>query len=225
MASCESGDVDSGSPWDLDQLFLDLAFEVRTTLLIELVPLVVGHHQGASGIDDLLDDTDVLLGDGLFGINQHDGHLGLFQCCLGTQRSVEVGSASLVNPAPNTGRVHEAPGLAAELYQLVDWVAGGSGNLVDDYAVLPRQPVEQTGFADIGTAHQCHSARAAAGVGVTDRRELGQDVENGVQDVTTAPTVQGRDRPRLAEAERPQHRRVRFRALVVDLVGDQADRL
>jgi hypothetical protein len=37
--------------------------------------------------------------------------------------------------------------------------------------------------------------------------------------------VQGRDGVRLAEAERPEHRGVGLRALVVDLVGDQDDRL
>src|SRR6186997_1977674 len=115
-----------------------------------------------------------------------------------------------MDPAADAGRVHEAPGLAAQLDQLVDGVTGGARNLVDDDAVLAREPVEQTRLAHVGTADQRHTTRTTAGVGVADRRELGKDREKGIEDVTATPAVQGRDRPRLAESEGPQHRRIRL---------------
>src|SRR6478672_11431786 len=58
-------DVDARRPRHLDQLALDLALEVVPTLLVEQVPLVVGHHECPTGVDDVLHDADVLLGDGL----------------------------------------------------------------------------------------------------------------------------------------------------------------
>ena len=117
---------------------LDLALEVVAALLVEEVPLVVGDDQGAAGVDDLLDDADVLLGDRLGGVDEHDRDLGLLERGLGAQRGVEVGAAGLVDAAADAGRVDEAPGLAAELDQLVDRVAGGAGDVVDDDPLVRR---------------------------------------------------------------------------------------
>jgi hypothetical protein len=161
-------------------LLLDLVLEIGPALLIQGVPFVVSHHQGTSGVDDLLNDSYVLLSNSLLGVDQHDGHLGLLQRSLGTQRRVEVGATGLVDPATDAGRVHEPPRLAAELDQLVDRVTGGSGNLVDNHPVLACELVEETGLADIRAAYQCYSTRPAARVGVADRGELGQDRQNGV---------------------------------------------
>ena len=140
---------------------LDLALEVVAALLVEQVPLVVGDDEGAAGVDDLLHDPDVLLGDRLLGVDEHDGHLGLLEGGLGAQRGVEVGAAGLVHPAADAGRVDEPPGLAAELDELVDRVAGGAGDVVDDDAVLAGELVEQRGLADVGAADEGDPARAA----------------------------------------------------------------
>ena len=92
--------------------------------------------------------------------------------------------------------------LAAELDQLVDRVAGGAGDLVDDDALLAGQLVEQAGLADVGPAEQRDAARAA------DRRRPSADratraarASDGVEQVAAAPAVQGRDRVGLAEPE------------------------
>ena len=66
--------------------------------------------------------------------------------------------------------------------------------------------------------------RGPALLGVAVCGRLGQGVEDGVEQVTAPPAVQGADDVRLAEAERPQHRGVGLGALVVDLVGGQHDR-
>ena len=52
-----------------------------------------------------------------------------------------------------------------------------------------------------------------------------QHLEHGVERVAAAAAVHRRDRPRLTEAEAPQHGGVGLAALVVDLVGDEHDRL
>ena len=122
---------------------LDLALEEVAALLVGEVPLVVGDDQRAAGVDDLLHDADVLLGDGLRGVDEHDGHLGLLERGLGAQRGVEVGAAGLVHAAADAGGVDEAPRLATELDQLVDGVAGGAGDVVDDDPLVAGQLVEQ----------------------------------------------------------------------------------
>ena len=130
-----------------------------------------------------------------------------------------------MHPAPDAGRVDEAPRLATELDELVHGVTGGAGDVVHHDTVLAGELVEQRGLADVGASDQGHSARAAALVGVGVGGDGRQDVEDGVEDVATPPAVQGRDRPRLAESEVPEGGRVGLGALVVDLVGHEDDRL
>ena len=72
-------DVDPGRPLHLHQVLLELALEVAAALLVDEVPLVVGEHDGAAGIDDHLDDAGVLLRQRLPGVQQDDGDLGLLQ--------------------------------------------------------------------------------------------------------------------------------------------------
>ncbi len=217
-------DVGPGRPRHLDELLLDLALEVVAALLVEGVPLVVGDDEGAARVDDLLHDADVLLGDRLLGVDEHDGHLGLLEGGLGAQRRVEVGATALVDAAPDAGRVDEAPRLATELDELVDRVAGGAGDVVDDDPLVAGEAVEQARLADVGAPDERDPSRAALGVRAVGRH-VGQHLEHGVEGVAAPAAVHGGHREGLAEAEAPQHRRVGLAALVVDLVGDEHDRL
>jgi hypothetical protein len=108
-------DVDPRRPRDLHEVALDLALEVVPALLVGEVPLVVGDDQGPPGVDDLLDDPHVLLGDRLGGVDEHHRDLGLLQRRLGAQGGVEVGATRLVDPAADAGGVDEAPVAPADL--------------------------------------------------------------------------------------------------------------
>src|SRR4051812_33930185 len=77
VAAGAGRDVGSGGPGHLHELLLDLALEVVAALLVDLVPLVVCDDQRAPRVDDLLHDPDVLLGDGLLGVDEDDSHLSL----------------------------------------------------------------------------------------------------------------------------------------------------
>src|SRR5215203_2903446 len=142
--------VDPRCPGDLHEVALDLALEEVPALLVGEVPLVVGDDERAPGVDDLLDDADVLLRDDLRGVDEDHGDLGLLERRLGPQRGVEVGTTSLVDPAPDAGRVDEPPGAPPELDELVDGVAGGAGDRVDDDPLAPHEFVEHRGLADVG---------------------------------------------------------------------------
>ena len=157
-------------------------------------------------------------------VDDEHGDLGAVDRGRGAQRGVVLVPGGLLDPLADAGGVDEAPGLAAELDQLVDRVDGGAGDVVDDDAVLAREPVEQRGLADVGLADDRDPARAAD-LGEGLGRGLRQRGEDGVEHVARAAAVQGRDRPGLAEPEVPQAVGLGLGALVVDLVGGQDDRL
>ena len=124
-------------------------------------------------------------------------------------------------PAVSTNR-HDLP---AQLDQLVDRVARRPRHGVDDDPLGAGQLVQQGGLADVRPAEQRYPSRAAALVGPADRRHPRQHLEDRVEQVAAPPPVQRRDRPRLAETEVPERGGVRLEPLVVDLVGDEDDRL
>ena len=86
----------------------------------------------------------------------------------------------------------------------------------------PGEFVEETGLADVGAGAP---ARGASLVGAGHGGLLGQHVEQSIEGVPGAATVKRRDRPWLAQTEVPERCGVGLAALVVDLVGDEDDRL
>ena len=116
----------------------------------------------------------------------------------------------LLDPLADARGVDEAPGAAAELDQLVDRVDGGAGDVVDDDPLLPGQPVEQRGLADVRLADDRDPARAAD-LGVALGRRLGQRGEDGVEHVARAAAVQRGDRRTARPARGSTGRRPRPR--------------
>src|SRR5688572_23407174 len=80
-------------------------------------------------------------------------------------------------PADACG-VDEAPLAAAELHDLVDRVARGAGDRVDDDPLRPGELVEQRGLADVGPSEQRNPARPT-GLVEALLRGLGQRGEYG----------------------------------------------
>ncbi len=212
-------DVDARRPGDLRQLRLDLALEVVAALLVEGVPLVERDDDRPARVHRHGDDPLVLDADGLTGVDQDDGDLGLLDGCRRTQRGVVVGALLEVHTAADTGRVDELPGLAAELDQLVDGVAGGAREGVHDDPVLAGHLVQQRGLADVGAADERDTARAAQCGAEGLGGGLGQRLQHRVEQVTGTAAVQRGDRVRFAEAQGPERGGVGLPALAVDLVG------
>ncbi len=105
-----------------------------------------------------------------------------------------------MDPAPDAGGVDEAPDLAADLDLLVDGVAGGASELVDDHALLPRRLVQQRRLAHIGPPDDGYTARTADLL-LGDRGDLRECLQHVVEQVRDAATVQRGDGARLAEAQ------------------------
>ena len=148
-----------GAHWTWTRSRLDLPLQVEAALLVELVPLVVRDDAGAAGVDDHRHDPGVLHRERLAGVDQHDRDLGLLQGGRGAQRGVVVGALGRWTrrrmPAVSTN-FQVSP---AEFDQLVDRVAGGAGDRVDDDALVAGELVEQRGLADVGPADQRDRAR------------------------------------------------------------------
>src|SRR6266536_723868 len=215
--------VEPKRPWHPAQVALQLATQLVAPVVVDEVPLVERDDQGAAGLGDHRDDPLVLLADRHDGVEQHDRHLGRLDRGGGAQARVVLGAAGLPHPLAQAGGVDELPHLAADGGEAVDRVDGGAGDRVDDRALLLGQAVEQAGLADVGPADQGHPARAARpGRAGGLLRQRGED---GVEQVAGAAPVQRRHRLRLPQTQRPQHRRVRLLAGVVDLVGDEHDGL
>src|SRR5688572_10619035 len=75
MATSQCGNIDLGSPLELDQLALDFTSQVAASFLISQVPLVERDHQRTSCLLHRGKDAKVLFGDWLAGIYHHHAHL------------------------------------------------------------------------------------------------------------------------------------------------------
>jgi hypothetical protein len=89
--------------------------------------------------------------------------------------------------------------------------------------LIAGQPVQQRALPDVRLADQCDPARPAGAGG--DFGGLRQLLQDGVEQVGHAASVDGADRVRLPEPQRPQRGGLRLHLLVVDLVRRQEDRL
>ena len=120
---------------DLNQLTLELVLDLLLAVLVDEVPLVGHDDERAACVDDLLDDSHVLLGQGSRAVNKHQCDLGLLDRGLGTDGGVVVRSGRAVHLAADTRGVDEPPRTAIELNELIDGVTRGARQLVDDDAL------------------------------------------------------------------------------------------
>ena len=207
------------------QVVLGLPGQHLLALLVDQVPLVVDQHEGPSGIHRLLDDTHILFGDRLGGIQENDGHLGLLNGALGTQDCVVIGAAGLFHTTANAGGVYEDPSAPVEFEDLIDRVAGRTGDLVDHHPSSPGDGVQQRRLPDVRSAHQGDAVQVVIANRPGDGGHLGKNRHGGVQDIAAAAPVQRGNRVGLAEPQVPQGGRITLLSRRVHLVGGQHDGL
>ena len=83
------------------QLAVDLPVQELPAVLVDQVPLVVGDDQRAASVDHHRDDPQVLLGQRLAGVDEHDRHLGSLERPLGPQRGEVIGALGFPHPPPD----------------------------------------------------------------------------------------------------------------------------
>ena len=219
-------DVDLGRPAELDQVALDLPVEIAAPLLVGQVPLVERDHQRPAGLLDRGQDAQVLLGHRLAGVDHDDADLGPLDRPVGAQARVVLVPGRLLDPAPDAGGVDERGTISPSTS-----TSSSTGSTVVPATLStttrcwPGHLVQQARLADVRLADDRHPPRSALDRVAVLPGSLRQRRQDGVQQVTAAPAVQGRHRVRLAEPEVPHRGRLGLGALVVDLVGGQHHRL
>jgi len=115
--------------------------------------------------------------------------------------------------------------------QGVDCIARGAGHVMDDTALFATETVEEGALADIGTSDDCDAGHALE-IGVDHLGRLfvtdgclffvgdAQLVDDDIEQVARATTMECRNGIRLSQPERQETPTVGFTAIVVRLVGD-----
>ena len=114
--------IDARRPRDLHEFAFEFRFEFLLAFLVHQVPLVVDDHECPPGINNLLHDAHVLLGQYFRGIKKDEGDLGFFNRSLCSDRRVEISSRCSVHFAAHTGRIHKLPLAVAQSDDLIDRV-------------------------------------------------------------------------------------------------------
>ena len=199
----------------------------------EQVPLVdEDHHRAPGGVDPLAEAL-VLVGHTLGGIEHEQCHVGVIERSQRPHERVVLGALAASGSTPHACGVDELDRAVLGLDQGVDGIARRPGKVVDDGALLARQPVEQRRLADVRATHDRHGRDAgrrafafarAGGPPLAGRGLLRQPLHDLVEQIADATPVQGAHHRRLAEAETRELPGVGLAALGVDLVCDHDHR-
>ena len=195
------------------------------TVVVEQIPLVEQHNDGAAALDGKTHDLLVLLGDAHGGIDDEQRHVSAVDGAQAADHGVVLDV--LVHGAllANARGVDHAVVLAVAFDDGVDGIARGAGDVGNDGAVGAQDAVEQRGLTSVGAADDGHVQRIGELVGDLVLL-LGQQGNDVVEQVAGAVAVQRRERRGLADTERIELPDAVVLAIgVVELVHQQKDRL
>ena len=183
------------------EIYLQLLAEVvhsAVGFVLDCVPLVYGDYARLALVVGVACDLAVLLGEAYRRVNDDNAHVGAVDCHEGAQNAEMLDVLDDLSLAAHSGGVDEDELILAALYLGVYRVAGGSGNVGDDGALLAGYLVDERGLSDVRLADDGYFD----GVSVVFVRLLRREVlENGFQEVTGAVSVHGGNRYRVAETE------------------------
>ena len=174
---------------------------------VEQLPLVEHDDDRAAGGVDALGQALVLMGDALGGVDDEQRGVGPVDGLEGPHQRVVLGALVDLRPCGASPPCRRSGWAPRRVDDGVDRVAGGARQVVDDGAVVADEPVEQRRLADVGTAHDGDTgdvvlvaASVPAALGL-DFGRLGQQRDDGVEEVARLAAVKGVDRDGIAEAE------------------------
>ena len=144
----------------------------RPEIGIEAVPLVEGDDEGSSSVEQIAEQTSVLLGHPFPRVEHQDRDV----CRLdGLQRfdgAHLLDRAGDPRSAPQPGGVDENEGPAPTLERHEYAVAGRSGCVVGDHPVLAQQAVDEGGLARVRAADNRDVQRPSAQPCIVGRRRI-----------------------------------------------------
>lgn len=135
------------------------------TVVVEQIPLVEQHHDGAAALDGQAHDLLVLLGDAYGGVDDEQRHVGAVDGTQAADHGVVLDV--LVHGAllANARGVDHAVVLAVALDHGVDGIARGAGNVRHDGAVGSQDAVEQRRLTGVGAADDSDVQRVGEFIG------------------------------------------------------------
>ena len=113
-------------------------------------------------------------------VDEQDADVGGVHDAVRPKRAVVLDAVLDLRLAPKPRRVHEDQRLAVIAKLGVDRVPRGAGDLRDDHAILPDEPVHEAGLADVGLADDRHPDHCF--VGLLGSR-LGQGLGDAVEQI------------------------------------------
>ena len=109
---------------------VDLTVQQEAPVLVDQIPLVERQYQCPAGLDHHRQHPLILFGDRLGAVDEHHHHFRGIDGAVRAHRGVELMTAGLRDPAPQTGGVHEAPDPTIQFDQRVHRVDSGAGDIV-----------------------------------------------------------------------------------------------
>ena len=129
-----------------------VSMQASLAVIVEQVPLVEQHHDGAAALDGQAHDLLVLLGDAHGGVDDEQRHVGAVDGAQAADHGVVLDV--LVHGALLTDArgVDHAVVLAVAFDDRIDGVARGARHIRDDGAVVIGEAVGERGLARVWTA-------------------------------------------------------------------------
>ena len=136
--------VEFGVPQTFQTLFVEL---------IHRIPLVEHEHDGTASVHGGGHDLQILIGDGLRGVEQNQCQFGTLDGGLRAQGRIVFRAGELVLATLDTSGVDKQPVFTVDVDDLIDRVTRGAGKIVDHGTFRTSQLVQQGGLAHIRAAH------------------------------------------------------------------------
>ena len=181
------------------------------------IPFVDHEDAAAAAVLGIAGNAHVLVGDPLRGIQNHQGHIAALQAAQGFDHRKLFDFGGDLPLAPNPGRIDEQVFFPVADQTGIDGITGRPGQVADHQTFLPQNPVDEGGFAHVGTSHH-GDAHCCILLGVIVRRRGGQSLDKGIQKIGNPVTVLGRYRVQRLHAQGKKLVQGRLQVLPVDLV-------
>ncbi len=104
LAAVQGGDEVHAGEVDEAQTTIELVLDVLFHLLIQAIPLVHHQYHGAAGVEHEAEDAQVLIGDGLLGVDHQQADVGIFNRLEGLDDG-ELSTVSCTLPRRRTPAV------------------------------------------------------------------------------------------------------------------------
>ena len=114
-----------------------------SVLLADEIPFVEKDNAGLVRFLKHAGDAFILSGDSLGGIDYEQSCISPSNRFLGAHRAEDLHRGVGLGTVTESGSIHENVGLAAQLTADIKGVAGGSGDIANDAALLAEQPVQE----------------------------------------------------------------------------------